>query len=111
MKIKRGLLSFKRTLFVQVCVVLCLVTQSRLTLRPHGLQPARLRCLWDSPGKNTGVGCHAFLQGSPQPRGQTMSPTLQADSPPSGPLGKPVCASLYHIKRSEICHVLGNNYG
>ena len=30
-------------------------------LRPHGLQPARL-CPWDSPGKNTEVGCHALLQ-------------------------------------------------
>ena len=25
--------------------------------RPHGLQPTRLRRPWDSPGKNTGVGC------------------------------------------------------
>ena len=25
---------------------------------PHGLYPARLPCPWDSPGKNTGVGCH-----------------------------------------------------
>ena len=25
--------------------------------------PARLLCPWCSPGKNTGVGCHAFLQG------------------------------------------------
>ena len=31
--------------------------------RPRGLQPARLLCPWDSPGKNTGVGCHALLQG------------------------------------------------
>ena len=30
---------------------------------PLGLQPARLLCLWDSPGKNTGVGCHFLLQG------------------------------------------------
>ena len=30
---------------------------------PHGLQLARLLCPWDSPGKNTVVGCHAFLQG------------------------------------------------
>ena len=29
----------------------------------HGLQPARLFCPWDSPGKSTGVGCHALLQG------------------------------------------------
>ena len=33
------------------------------SLWPHGLQPTRLLCPWDSPGKNTGVGCHAFLQG------------------------------------------------
>ena len=33
------------------------------SLRPHGLKPARLLCPWDSPGKNTGVGCHALLQG------------------------------------------------
>ena len=25
-------------------------------------QPTRLRCPWDSPGKNTGVGCHFLLQ-------------------------------------------------
>ena len=25
--------------------------------------PARLLCPWDSPGKNTGVGCHSCLQG------------------------------------------------
>ena len=29
----------------------------------HGLQPSRLLCPWDSPGKNTGVGCHFLLQG------------------------------------------------
>ena len=33
------------------------------SLQPHGLQPARLLCPWDSPGKNTEVGCHAILQG------------------------------------------------
>ena len=33
------------------------------SLRPHGLQPTRLLCPWDSPGKNTRVGCHALLQG------------------------------------------------
>ena len=36
--------------------------QSCLTLRPHGLWPTRLLCLWDSPGKNTGVGFHVLLQ-------------------------------------------------
>ena len=31
-------------------------------LRPHRLQPARLLCPWNSPGKNTGVGSHSLLQ-------------------------------------------------
>ena len=29
--------------------------------RPHGLQPTRLLCPWDFPGKSTGVGCHCPL--------------------------------------------------
>ena len=32
-----------------------LVCQSCPTLRPHGLEPVRLLCPWDFPGKNTGV--------------------------------------------------------
>ena len=30
---------------------------------PQRRQPTRLRCPWDSPGKNTGVGCHYHLPG------------------------------------------------
>ena len=33
------------------------------SLQLHVLKPTRLLCPWDSPGKNTGVGCHALLQG------------------------------------------------
>ena len=29
----------------------------------YGLQSARVLCPWDSPGKNTGAGCHFLLQG------------------------------------------------
>ena len=32
------------------------------SVRPHRLQPTRLHHPWDSPGKNTGVGCHFLLQ-------------------------------------------------
>ena len=32
------------------------------SVRPHRQQPTRLRCPWDSPGKNTGVGCHLDLE-------------------------------------------------
>ena len=32
------------------------------SVRPHRRQPTRFRRPWDSPGKNTGVGCHFPLQ-------------------------------------------------
>ena len=74
-----------------------LVTKSCLTLcgsyRPS---PARLPCQWDSPGKNTGLGCHFLLQGI-VPSQQSNSgllhcrrlPALQPDSLPIEPPGKP----------------------
>ena len=37
-------------------------SHARLFVTPW-LQPTRLLCPWDSPGKNSGVGCHALLQG------------------------------------------------
>ena len=41
----------------------CLVAKLYQTLlQSHGLQPARFLRLWNSPGKNTGVGCHFLLQ-------------------------------------------------
>ena len=35
-------------------------------MRPHRQQPTRLRGPWDSPGKNTGVGCHFLLHDQPR---------------------------------------------
>ena len=35
----------------------------QLFVVPRTVEPARLLCRWDSPGKNTGVDCHALLQG------------------------------------------------
>ena len=32
------------------------------SLQPHGQWPARLLCPWNSPGKDTRVGCHFLLQ-------------------------------------------------
>ena len=32
------------------------------SVRPHREKPTRLPRPWDSPGKNTGVGCHFLLQ-------------------------------------------------
>ena len=45
---------------VHVCSVASVVSSS---LWPCELQPTRLLCPWDSPGKNTGVGCHDLLWG------------------------------------------------
>ena len=42
-----------------MCVCVSVVSNS---LRRHVLQPTRLLCPWDSPGKNTGVNCHVLLQ-------------------------------------------------
>ena len=39
---------------------------------PQALRPARLLCPWDSPGENTGRGCHAFLQGDLPDSGTTV---------------------------------------
>ena len=50
---------------IYMCVHACSVSPVMSDyLRHHGLQPTRLLCPWDSPGKNTGVGCHALLQRS-----------------------------------------------
>ena len=43
------------------------------SLQPHGLQPTRLLCPWDFPGKNTGVGCHFLLKGIFQTQGSSLS--------------------------------------
>ena len=68
--------------------VLCLVMSD--SFQPYGLQPARLLCPWNSQGKNTGVGCHALLQGIFQTQGWNPDlPQLQADSLVSEPPGKP----------------------
>ena len=68
--------------------------QSCLTLcDPYASLPARLLRSWDSPGKNTGVGCHALLQGIFSTQG--LNPYLlgllhwQVCSLPPAPPGKP----------------------
>ena len=40
--------------------------------QPHGLEPTSLLCPCDSPGKNTGVGCHVLLQGIFPPEGLNL---------------------------------------
>ena len=47
------------------------------SLRPHGLGSTRPLRAWDSPGKNTGVGCHFLLQVLPDPGIEPMSVCLE----------------------------------
>ena len=72
--------------------VLCLAAQSCPTLcDPMDCSPPGSSVHGASPGKNTGVGCHALLQReSSQPR----SPALQADSLLTEPPGKPKNAGV-----------------
>ena len=44
------------------CCCCCVASVMSNSVRPHRQQPTRLPCPWDSPGKNTGVGCHFLLQ-------------------------------------------------
>ena len=61
-KINRFLILFKK--LSNDCQYLRVLSSSVVSnsLRPHGLQPARLLCPWDFTGNNTGVGCHFLLQ-------------------------------------------------
>ena len=67
-----------------VVLLLCSHSVMSDSLWPHELQLIRLLYAWDSPDKNTGVGCHFLLQGSSRPRDRTCiackSPALQVDS-------------------------------
>ena len=50
-----------------LCVLSCF-SYVALALRPYGLEPTRLLCPWDSPGKTMGVGNQSLLWESPPPR-------------------------------------------
>ena len=59
------------------------------SLWPYGLWPAGLLCLWDFPGKNTGVSCHVLLQG--------IFPTQGLNS-----VLPPCRQTLYHLSHQGI---------
>ena len=81
---------------VCVCVCVCVCVQSCLALLwLHELQPSRLLCPWNVPGRNTGVDCHFLLRresSSPRDPAHTFCIYLlhwQEDSLPAETLGKP----------------------
>ena len=63
------------------------------SMQPHRQQPTRLPRPWDSPGKNTGVGCHFLLQ-----RMQVKSQSEVAQSCPilSNPMDRSLQGSSVH---------------
>ena len=70
-----------------------LVAQSSPTLwDPMDCSPFRLLCLWDSPGKNTGVGSHSLLQ--------EISPTQRSN--PGLPHVRQI---LYHLSHQGSCNI------
>ena len=58
----------------------------------------RLPCPWDSPNKNTRVGCHSFLEGNlPNPGIKPGSPALQADTLPPEPPGETLTCDTFFL--------------
>ena len=79
------------------------------SLWPHGPQPTRLLCPWNSPDKNTGVGSCSLLQGIFPAQG--LNPGLlhwQADSLPCEPPGKP---SYYKVNNIPPGGIFGSILG
>ena len=88
----------KGTPFIRLFQGLCeSVSHSVMSdfLRPLALQPTRLPCPWNSPGKNTGEGCHSLLQG--------IFPTQGPD--PGLPHCRQILYSLSHQGLSGISHI------
>ena len=62
-------------------------------MRPHRWQLTRLPRPWDSPGKNTGVGCHFLLQCK---KVKSESEVAHSCPTPSDPINSSLPASSIH---------------
>ena len=82
------------------CAVLCLLSQSCPTLcNPMNCSPPGFLCPWDSPGKNTGVGCHVLSRGSSQPRERTQISLTAGSSSSFKPPGLVISRMLSQTRR------------
>ena len=75
------------------CYCCCLASVVSKSVRPHRQQPTRLHRPWDSPGKNTGVGCHFLLQCF---KVKTESEVAKVVSVSSWPRGRSLPGSSIH---------------
>ena len=66
------------------------------SLRPHGLEVARLFCPWDFPGKNTGVGCISSPGDLPDTGIKQLSHIWQLDSIPQSHMAHTKAIFLKH---------------
>ena len=70
------------------------------SVQPHRWQPTRLPRPWDSPGKNTGVGCHFLLQCM---KVKSESEVTQSCLTLSDPMDcSPLGSSLYGIFQARV---------
>ena len=70
------------------------------SVRPHRQQPTRLPRPWDSPGKNTGVGCHFLLQCM---KGKSESEVTQSCPTLSDPMDcSPPGSSVHGIFQARV---------
>ena len=70
------------------------------SVQPHRRQPTRLYRPWDSPGKNTGVGCHFLLQCM---KGKSESEVTQSSPPLSDPMDcSPPGSSVHAIFQARV---------
>ena len=70
------------------------------SVRPQRRQPTRLPRPWDSPGKNTGVGCHFLLQCM---KVKNESEVAQSCSTLSDPMDcSPRGSSLHWISQARV---------
>ena len=91
----------------------CVLSHSLVskTLQPHGLQPTRLLCPWGFSRQESWSGLPCPSPGYlPNSGIEPRSPTLQADSLPSEPLGKPynyyhlIIRGVNNIHKLQSCH-------
>ena len=81
-----------------LCCCCCVASVVSNSVRPHWWQPTRLPHPWDSPGKNTGVGCHFLLQ---------LTTFCQTSPPWPTHLGWPHAAWLSFIELAKaVVHVI-----
>ena len=93
--IKARPMGFKWNYCAQLLLCLCQSFSCSDSFQPHGLQLARLLCPWNSPGKDTGVGCHS--PDSPGPGVSLQSPTQRLN------------LDLLHC-RPILYHLLGTSF-